>query len=223
MEKLNTLIVFLLTLVGLLGILVDLPSTFPGFYSQYSTAIELYLFIFSAFLVLKRIFFYRIRANVEIVPINRKSNHYSTLLIQGVVLTVLYAVYLFIYGRWVGFDTVMIGVLLLYYVGQLLMNSNPSVYVDDQALAFDDFFIEQWKWEEIQNISFEDEKLKVKGKENDFELDFESIDQMDNNKLSWEVDASVLDGTFIEEDSSKHLIDTIKSYANQYGVNHSLN
>lgn len=222
MHNWNTLIVFLLIIGGVLGVLMDISSVFPDFYSEYCSAIELYLFIFSAFLVLKRVFFYRIKGNVKIIQVSKKSNHYSRLLVQGIILTVFYSAYLYIYGQWATFDAVMIGVLLLYYIGQLLINGNPSIYIDDQALAFDDFFIQQWQWQDIDDISFENTKLSVAGKNRNLELDLSTIDQIDQKKLSWEVDASILDGTFVKQDSSKVLLSTIKSYANQYGVNHNL-
>jgi len=181
--------------------------------------IELYLFIFSAFLVLKRIFFYQLKGNTEIVQLKEKSRQYNRLVIQGVILVLFYVVYLRTYNTdWLRFDLVMIGVLLLYYIGQVLLNSNPSIYVDENAFSYDDYFVQRWKWSEMKNISLQDEKLTLKGKEGDFEMNLEVIDEMDYYRLSKEVDASILDGSFAEENSSRLLMDLIKSYATRNGV-----
>jgi len=70
----------------------------------------------------------------------------------------------------------------------------------------------------MENISLQDEKLTLKGRERDFEMDLEAIDKMDYHRLSKEVDASILDGSFAEENSSRLLMDLIKSYATRNGV-----
>ncbi len=219
MEKINTAIVIFLILIGLSGAWIAPGTGFSSFYSTYKTMIELYLFIFSAYLVLKRIFFYRLKGNTEIVRLKEKSSRHNKLVVQGIVLVLFYVVYLRTHNTdWLRFDLVMIGVLLLYYIGQVLLNSNPSIYVDANAFSYDDYFIQQWKWSEMKNISLEDEKITVKGKESDFEMDLEVIDEMDYNRLSKEVDASILDGSFAEENSSTLLVDLIKSYATRNGV-----
>jgi len=134
MEKINTAIVIFLILIGLLGAWLVPNSDFSSFYSVYKTMIELYLFIFSAFLVLKRIFFYRLKGNTEIVQLREKSRRYNTLVGQGIILVLFYVVYLRTFSvDWLRFDLVMIGVLLLYYIGQVLLNSNPSIYVDEEV------------------------------------------------------------------------------------------
>ncbi len=219
MEKINTAIVIFLILIGLSGAWIAPGTGFSSFYSTYKTMIELYLFIFSAYLVLKRIFFYRLKGNTEIVRLKEKSSRYNKLVIQGIILVLFYVVYLRTHNTdWLRFDLVMIGVLLLYYIGQVLLNSNPSIYVDAIAFSYDDYFVQQWKWNEMKNISLEDEKITVKGKESDFEMDLEVIDEMDYHRLSKEVDASILDGSFAEENSSTLLVDLIKSYATRNGV-----
>ena len=219
MENLNKAIVILLVLAGLVGMIVDLSSVFPSFSSFYTTAIELYLFIFSAFLVLKRILFYRWKQQSEVVQIKEKSDRYNSLLFQGIILGLFYAVYLKVYSDWLSFDSVMIGILLLYYIGQILANSNPAIYVDANAFSFDDYFLQQWKWRDMKNISIGKEKLIVTGNEKNFELDLNSIDQIDDLRLDQEIDASVLDGDFAAENSSTQLIAHIQSYASHYGVN----
>ena len=218
MEKANTAIVVLLVLLGLAGMLMDLTGLFPAFYLWYKTAIELYLFGFSAFLVLKRVFFYRLKGNVEVIQLKERSERQNILLGQGGLLVLLYVLYLWFYQDLLSFNSVMIGLLLLYYAGQVLVNSNPSIYVDANAFSFDDYFVDRWKWKSLKKIVVEDQKLFLQGQHKNFELDFELIDGMDYVRLSQEVEASVLDGAFAEEDSSRLLLNVVESYARHYGV-----
>ena len=218
MEKINTAIVVVLVFLGLVGMVMDLSPYISSFYDAYQIAIELYLFIFCAFLVLKRLLFYRVQGNGEVVQLKERSHRYNTLILQGIVLVLFHGLYLKIYSDWLTFDSVMIGVLLLYYIGQVLANSNPSIYVDARAFAFDDYFVEEWKWNDMEQISVEKEKLTVQGKEKNFELALDAIDEMDAQSLSREVDASILDGSFATENASTTLISAVKSYATFYGI-----
>jgi len=218
MEKLNTLVLFALVILGMLGLLIDMEQYWASFYPMYKLAIELYLFVFSAFLVLKRVFFYRLKDNVEVVRLKNRSEKQNLLLTQGLVLTLLYLTYLWNFGNLLSSHAVMIALLLLYYTGQVLNNSNPSIYVDANAFSFDDYFVENWPWREMEKIVVEDQKVTLEGASKNFELDFEAIDGMDYIRLSQEVEASVLDGALIEDDSSKTLLDVIQSHAKDYNV-----
>ncbi len=218
MERGNTAILWSLVLLGIMGILIDVEADFPSFYQMYKTAIEVYLFVFSAFLVVKRVFFYRLKENVEVVRLKSRSAKQNPLLWQGAIIALLYVAYLWHHDSLFGPNAVMIALLLLYYMGQVLTNGNPSIYVDAHAFSFDDYFVENWPWRDLKKITVEEEKLTLENASKKFELDFDAIDGMDYVRLSQEVDASILDGAFVEDDSSKLLLDVIESHARNYNV-----
>jgi len=107
---------------------------------------------------------------------------------------------------------------LLYYIVQLALNSNPSIYIDEANFSFDDYFVEQWSWQGIKRIELENQKMRLISDDQDFELDFDLVDEIDYIKLNDEVEYNVLDGDFASENSSKSLVDIVKNYANLYNV-----
>lgn len=218
MSKITNFMVWTILITGIVG-LFNNGSGNNTFFTTYKTIIELYLFGFTSFLILKRVFFYRTKGNVDVVRLVKKSNFQMTLLWQGLVLTMIYLVYnqLF-YGTLVHFNTVMISILLLYYFVQLALNSNPSVYIDEKNFAFDDYFVEQWPWQKIKQIELDHQLLRLVADERDFELDFDLVDEIDYIKLNEEVEHNVLDGDFASETSSKSLINIVKTYANLNNV-----
>ncbi|MEL6635128.1 MAG: hypothetical protein AAFW73_16220 [Bacteroidota bacterium] len=218
MEKANTVLLVMLIGLGLAGMALDMEAFLPSFYLSYKTAIELYLFVFSAFLVLKRVFFYRLRDQVEVVRLKQRSEKQNLLLWYGAILTLFYLTYLWRNDNLYSANMVMISLLLLYYSGQILSNSNPSIYVDARAFSFDDYFVQNWPWQQLRQIVVDQKKLKIEGQHKDFELDFDAIDGMDYVKLSREVEASVLDGDLIDDNSSKMLLEVIEAHARNYNV-----
>ncbi len=218
MEKANTVLLVVLIALGLAGMAIDMEAFIPSFNLSYKTAIELYLFVFSAFLVLKRVFFYRLKENVEVVRLKQRSEKQNLLLWYGVILALFYLTYLWRNDNLLSANVVMISLLLLYYSGQILTNSNPSIYVDANAFSFDDYFVENWPWQQLRQIVVGKEKLTIEGPSKNFELDFEAIDGMDYLKLSQEVEASVLDGDLIDDNTSKVLVEVIEAHARNYNV-----
>ena len=107
---------------------------------------------------------------------------------------------------------------MLYYLVQILINSNPSIYIDEQSFSYDDYFVDRWKWRKIQRIDLNDDKMRLVGNDRDFELNFQLVDEIDYVKLNNEVEQSVLDGEFTTEKSSKTLIEIVQNYADRYGV-----
>ena len=116
------------------------------------------------------------------------------------------------------FDTIVIALLGLYYFGQVLLNSNPTIYLDDNSFSYDDYFIDKWNWADLKRIDFEDEKIRLVDNVKDFELDFELVDEVDYRKLTAEVERDVLDGEFGKDKTSKSLVEIIENYATSFDV-----
>lgn len=202
-----------LLVMGFLGLFM--PEVFGGssFISSYKLLAQLFLFGFTAFQVLKRVFFYKVKGNINIIKLVKTSDAQIGLLVQGIVIALLFLAYVHFYGNLMDFDTIMIGILLFYYCAQVLEHSRPSIYIDDVAFSYDDYFVKQWPWETMEQIEFEEEELRLIGKDSDFELDFESIDDIDFVRLDDELERSILDGEFASSLTSNDLVGIIKNHA----------
>ena len=137
---------------------------------------------------------------------------------QGVVLALLGMGIVQVYGNLRSFDTIVIALLGVYYWAQIMLNGNPTIYLDDNSFSYDDYFIDKWNWTKIRRIDVDEEKLRLVSDEKDFELDFELVDEVDYRKLTDEVEHNILDGEFGKDKTSKSLVEIIESYANDFGV-----
>lgn len=199
-------------------LLSDALRTNVVFAGYFLTALKVYLFLIGAYLVLKRVLFYRLKGNINIVSLGKKSDYQNNLLIQGGVLALLGLGYVQAYGSLRSIDTIVIALLGLYYWAQVLLNSNPTIYLDDDSFSYDDYFIDKWNWADLNRIDLDSEKLRLVGNEKDFELDFDLVDELDYRKLTAEVEYDVLDGEFGKDKSSKSLVEIIESYAKNFNV-----
>lgn len=204
--------------LGIFMLLSDALRTNVVFAGYFLTALKVYLFLIGAYLVLKRVLFYRLKGNINIVSLGKKSDYQNNLLIQGGVLALLGLGYVQAYGSLRSIDTVVIALLGLYYWAQVLLNSNPTIYLDDDSFSYDDYFIDKWNWVDLNRIDLDSEKLRLIGNEKDFELDFDLVDELDYRKLTAEVEYDVLDGEFGKDKSSKSLVEIIESYAKNFNV-----
>ena len=152
------------------------------------------------------------------VSLAKKSEYQFNLMMQGIVLEMVYLVFIRFYGNLKSIDTIIISILLSYYVIQILINSNPAIYMDDDSFSYDDYFIDKWNWSDLESIKLENDSLRLIGDEKDFELDFTMVDEVDYRKLTTEVELNVLDGEFAKDKTSQSLIEIIENYAKYYGV-----
>ncbi len=213
---------FVVWLIIVLGIMISFAGDVAHqrwFFNFYKTIIELYLFGFTSFMILKRVFFYRIKGNIDVIRLVKKSDYQSRLFWQGTVLALIYLAYnRYYFGTLEHPNSIIIFILLLYYLVQILINSNPSIYIDEQSFSYDDYFVDRWKWRKIQRIDLNENKMRLVGNDKDFELNFQMVDEIDYIKLNDEVEQSILDGEFTSVKSSKMLIEIVQNYANRYGV-----
>ena len=213
---------FIVWLIIVVGIAISFAGDIAHqrwFFHFYKTIIELYLFGFTSFMILKRVFFYRIKGNIDVIRLVKKSEFQSRLLWQGTVLGLIYLAYnRYYFGTLEHPNSIIIFILLLYYLVQILINSNPSIYIDEQSFSYDDYFVDRWKWRKIQRIDLNDDKMRLVGNDKDFELNFQMVDEIDYIKLNDEVEQSVLDGEFTAKKSSKTLVEIVQNYAERYGV-----
>lgn len=219
MSRAVNILVWSILILGILGLLFSNIPTNKTFFMAYKAIVELYIFGFTSFLILKRVFFYKIKGNVDVVRLVKKSNFQISLLAQGIVLTLMYLFYnQYFYGNLMHFNTVMISILVVYYIVQLVLNNNPSIYIDEETFSYDDYFVERWHWRSIKRIEVENQMMRLVTDDKDFELNFDLVDEIDYIKLNDEVAHNVLDGDFGSEESSKSLIEIVKTYANLYDV-----
>jgi len=211
-------IIWLFLGLGIFMLMMDSLRTNIVFAEYYLTSLKVYLFGIGAYLVLKRVLFYRLKGNINIVSLGKKSDYQNNLLIQGGVLALLGLGFVQAYGSLRSMDTVVIALLGLYYWAQIILNSNPTIYLDDDSFSYDDYFIDKWNWADLSRIDLENEKLRLIGLEKDFELDFDLVDEVDYRKLTEEVEHDVLDGEFGKDKSSKSLVEIVVSYAKKFKV-----
>jgi len=219
MFKKISFVVWVIIVAGIALSFISDVAQQKWFFNFYKTVIELYLFGFTSFMILKRVFFYKVKGNIDVIRLVKKSDYQSRLFWQGTVLALIYLVYnRYFLGTLEHSNSIMIFILLLYYSVQILINSNPSIYIDENSFSYDDYFVEQWKWRKIERIDMDDDKMRLVSNEKDFELNFQLVDEIDYVKLNDEVDQSILDGEFTSAESSKTLIEIVQGYANRYGV-----
>ncbi len=218
MFKILTNAIWIFLGLGIFMLMSDSLRTNVAFADYYIISLKIYLFTIGAYLVLKRVLFYRLKGNINIVSLGKKSDYQNNLLIQGAVLALLGLGFVQAYGSLRSVDTLVITLLGLYYWAQIVLNSNPTIYLDDHSFSYDDYFIDKWNWAELSRIDLENEKLRLIGLDKDFELDFDLVDELDYRKLTAEVESDVLDGEFGKDKSSKSLVEIIESYAKIFNV-----
>lgn len=205
-------------ILGLIGLVIGPLGGNSYFFTFYTKGIECYLFGITAFWVLKRVIFYRLQTETEVIRLVKTSNYQFNFVVQGILLSLIYLAYLVYFDTWMGSNIIMIGILLLYYLVQVFINANPSIYINADAFFYDDYFIQRWNWKNIRKIISGEKKLEIIGQERDFELDLKLVDEVDYVKLTNEVEHNVLDGEFSSESSSKLLLDIVQNYADFYGL-----
>lgn len=189
------------------------------FFQPYKLLIEFYLFGFTSFLILKRVFFYRIKGNIDVIHIGKASAYQGRLVWHGVFLGSIYLAFNYLYfGTLSNANTIILLILLLYYFVQLNLNSKPSIYIDEASFSYDDYFVDRWGWNEVERIELEDQKMRLVSSTRDFELDFDLVDAIDYVKLNEEVEHNVLDGEFSSGNSSKTLVDILSTYSELYNL-----
>ena len=128
-------------MIGLMGLLIAPIGKHPYFFTIYTKGIELYLFGMTSFWVLKRVIFYRLQRGTEVIRLVKTSNHQFNFMIHGVLLSLIYLAYLLYFDTWIGPNLIMISILLLYYLVQVYINANPSIYINSDAFMYDDYFL----------------------------------------------------------------------------------
>jgi len=100
--------IWLFLLIGVLFLFSDPLRTNRAFYDFYTIALQFYMFGVCAYLVLKRVIFYRLRGDVNVVSLSKKSEYQLNFIMQGVVLALVYLVYIRSYGNLKSVDTIII-------------------------------------------------------------------------------------------------------------------
>ncbi len=216
-RKFNNFI-WVIIMIGVLALVFDSGESNTFFVSLYTLSLEFYLLGISAFFVFKRVLFYRLEGEASVIRLIRNSEHQSQLIGQGIILSLLYLLYLYYYRELMSFDSILIAILLLYYLSQVFQNSVPTIYIDNRSFSYDDYFVEDWEWQGVEEIEIKEGILTLTDANKEFKLDFDLIDEVDYYALSQEVERGILDGEFAKDKSSKGLLEVVKNYATKNGV-----
>lgn len=211
-------IIWIVIIIGVVALVFDPRASNNLFFSLYTISLEFYLLGISAFFVFKRVLFYRQQGETSTIRLIRNSEYQTNLIGQGVILSLLYLAYLHFYQDLLSFDSILIGILLLYYLSQVFQNAVPTIYIDERSFSYDDYFVEDWEWKEVEEIEIENGILKLIDEDKEFELNFDLIDEIDYQVISQEMERGILDGEFAKNKSSKGLLELVQSYAVKNGV-----
>ncbi len=182
----------------------------------YLTCLQFYLVGISAFLVLKRVAFYRLGGKVDTIRLTAASSHRMSFIWQGILLSIVCLGIVYFYGELRSFSTLLILLVLFYYLSQVIQNGTPSIYINEKGLTFDDYFIDKWDWRKLQRIELSGGKLRLINREKDFELDFDMIDESDTRHITAELDSAVLDGELARANTSQALVEIVSHYAKKH-------
>ncbi len=209
---------WIMLLIGILGLTFQQEAYESGFFKFLKLLIHLYLLGFSAFFVFKSLYLYEIKDSAHVVHLGHKSDHQPMFVIQGVVLCLLLLVYYKIFAELWSFETIIALLLLLYYLSQIFLQGNPSIFISDDRIYYDDYFFESIPWEEVEEIKMENEFLKIEGFEKDILIDLEALDHYAADNILYELDRAVLDGVISSERNSEGLKAYLRQMASKKGV-----
>lgn len=214
--KVFKLVAWLFLIVGISAASFESLMQYPSFTQVYPAILQLFLLGMSAFFVFKRVAFYRMHGKVDTIKLSKKSDYQLNLVLYGILLTICCLIVVKYAGQLKSFHTITIGTIFLYYLSQIYINSQPAIYISDDGVAYDDYFVNDFSWKKLERIELEDEKIRLITPEKDFELDFDVVDQIDYRNLKAEIEMNILDGSFTKGNSSTDLIDIIRGHANRH-------
>ena len=219
MYKKLTYLVWLLFVAGIGLLITDPEGKNSWVFQVYLTIVEIYLLGVSAFLVFKHLLFYRAGAEADIIKLSKKSDYQTNMIWHGLILGLIALVLTRTHASLKSFNTILIALVVLYYLIQVILNSRPAIHISNKSFSYEDYFVERWDWQELDRIEVQADKFRLIDDNKEFELDFELIDEIDDTHLSEEVDRDVLDGEFTRITSSKDVTERLLTYAGLYSVN----
>ena len=80
-------------ILGLIGLIIGPLGGNSYFFTFYTKGIECYLFGITAFWVLKRVIFYRLQTETEVIRLVKTSNYQFNFIVQGILLSLIYLAY----------------------------------------------------------------------------------------------------------------------------------
>lgn len=185
----------------------------------YLILIQLYLLGVSAFFVFKYLRVSNVGNSRESIKLLKKSDYEAGLVAHGLILGLISIVLIQLNGKLQSFNTIVLILALFYYLVQVVLNARPMLHIGNRSIGYDDYFIEEWEWENLEGIEYNQAGLKIFNETKTFDLDFELINEIDDEHLSEELDRNVLDGEFTKINSSDDLIKKLTSYARSYNLN----
>ena len=219
MYKKLTYLVWLLLISGIGLLVMDTEGKSTWVFQVYLTIVEVYLLGVSAFLVFKDLLFYRQETVADSIKLSKKSDYQTNMIWHGLILGLIALALTRTHASLKSFNTILIALIVLYYLIQVVLNSRPAIHISNKSFAYEDYFMERWDWQELDRIELKSDKLRLIDDYKEFELEFDLIDEIDDTHLFEEVDRDVLDGEFTRITSSKDVTERMLAYAGLYSVN----
>ena len=217
MSSIFSPLVWVLFAIGAIALFIPGLASQPYFFDGYTTLLKLYLLGMSAFFLLKHAFF-KLDDQVDTIRLSQRSELQSNFIGHGIMLVAIYVLFVSLHGSLKSFNIILIALVSIYYIAQVVLNSQPSIHISEKAFAYDDYFVARWDWKNINRIQLNDKRMRLIGANRDFELDFSLIDEIDVEDMSNEIASSVLDGQLSRAKSSKDLIRLMQNYAQLHNI-----
>jgi len=201
---------WVLVLLAISLTLLDPNKQFYFLYPWIKTIIECFILGWVAFLVFKQVLKYNRRKTLKTVTFRGKSQWLITMITGGIALTMAHIILVNHYSNVISFDTILVAILLLYFLSQIFSQSQPKLFIYEEGLTIDDFSLTKFEWNNVEKVTLDPEYITIKTNTDDFKLDFSGFDDFDSPQLRVELAANVLDGRFAELDVSENVKETLQ-------------
>ncbi len=209
----NRFLVWPLVIGTFVLILFDATSDFSRTFIVLKSILELYLFVWCAYLITTA--FGQSQESKKVIKIRKKSKYFNSLALQGIAIVLAQLALVYHYDDIYSFNTVMIAVLFLYFLSQITENSYPKVMLSNTHIGVSDFQMTKIPWNEIQIVRLEPLKLTIQTSSLSKSVSLTGLEEFSNDDVEKELAAEILDGSVASEGTSHTLSQLLKIYADK--------
>ncbi len=207
----NRFVIWPLVISTIVLILVDNTSDFSDLFIILKSILELYLFVWCAYLIVTA--FGQSEDSRKVIKIRKKSEHFNGLALQGIVIALAQLALVNHYDDIYSFNTVLIAVLFLYFLSQINENSYPKVMLSNTHIGVSDFQMIKIPWNEIQTVRLEPKKLTIQTADITRSVSLTGLEEFSDDDVERELAAEILDGSVASEGTSHTLSQLLTIYA----------
>ncbi len=174
-------------------------------YGHFLKIILLFFGVGALVLLFKKYIYFHYFEEVRVVHLNIKSDYIDDLLFKviAICLVGLLNIYLFndvFYHR----HTIQLIICTTLASLAILLNARPALLLNPSGFYFDDYYPDEWKWKDIQQIHFGEDHIYLKGRFQDFELPLSYLDTEDFKTPWWQPQFDIA-ANYSREDFQKWL------------------